>query len=134
MHIAHVHVPCMDQKLTLIISSCMFLAQLTKGAPVASLECLCLVQICVLEGKTYGEASQEEHTEAFLDANTLLVNAQGKELLAPGRGAEHTADKRVVTKFIDGKVKIPGLELANTGAHALLSIAVTDYQPVMIQA
>ena len=61
------------------------------------------MQICILEGKSYGEASPDAITDAFLDANTLLVNAQGKELLAPGRGSEHTDDKRVVARFTEGK-------------------------------
>lgn len=63
-----------------------------------------VLQICILEGKSYGEAEPSSITEAFLDANTLLVNAQGKELLAPGRASEHTEDKRVISSFIDGKV------------------------------
>ena len=62
------------------------------------------MQVCILEGKSYGEADPDVITDAFLDANTLLVNAQGRELLAPGRAGEHTEDKRVISSFVDGKV------------------------------
>ncbi len=62
------------------------------------------LQICIVEGKSYGEADPSSITDAFLDSNTLLVDAKGKPVLAPGKGSEQTADHRIVARFHGGKV------------------------------
>jgi len=67
------------------------------------------VQMCIVEGKSYGEAEPGDITEAFLDANTLLMDAKGKPVLAPGKASEQTADHRIVARFRGGKVGRRGL-------------------------
>jgi hypothetical protein len=61
-------------------------------------------QMCIVEGKSYSEAEAGDITESFLDANTLLVDAKGKAVLAPGKASEKTADHRIVASFRRGKV------------------------------
>lgn len=73
--------------------------------PLSQGSCACL-QICILEGKSYADAKPEAITESFLDANTLLVDAKGKGVLAPGRGCEKGTDMKVVSRFHQGKVRI----------------------------
>lgn len=62
------------------------------------------MQICILEGKSYADALPEVITDAFLDANTLLTDAKGKGVLAPGRGCEKGPDMKVIARFHQGKV------------------------------
>ena len=62
------------------------------------------MQVCILEGKSYADAAPEEITDSFLDANTLLVDAKGKGVLAPGRGCEKGPDLKVLARFHLGKV------------------------------
>ena len=52
-------------------------------------------QVCILEGKSYSELTAGAETDKELDDCTLLTNSQGKELLAPGRGSQYNAEKKV---------------------------------------
>lgn len=51
--------------------------------------------MCILEGKSYSELTAGAETDKELDDCTLLTNSQGKELLAPGRGSQYNAEKKV---------------------------------------
>ena len=48
-----------------------------------------------MEGKSYSELTAGAETDKELDDCTLLTNSQGKELLAPGRGSQYNAEKKV---------------------------------------
>ena len=71
---------------------------------MATLRSECL-QVCILEGKSYADALPEVITDAFLDSNTLLTDAKGKGVLAPGRGCEKGPDMKVIARFHRGKVR-----------------------------
>ena len=80
------------------------------GYPECDDECFCCWlsavgwQVCVLEGKAYSELEPGTETEEDLDACMLLTNSQGKELLAPGKGAEQADNKKILLKLQDGEV------------------------------
>lgn len=61
-------------------------------------------QVCVLEGKAYAELDPGTETEEDLEQCMLLTNSQGKELLAPGKGAEQADNKKILLKLQDGQV------------------------------
>lgn len=58
----------------------------------------------MLEGKAYSELEPGTETEEELEACQLLINSQGKELLAPGKGADQAENKKIVLRLVDGQV------------------------------
>ena len=56
------------------------------------------LQVSILEGKAYAEL-RSDATEAELESCVLLTNAQGKELLAPGRLAEQADSKKIILRL-----------------------------------
>lgn len=69
----------------------------------------------MLEGKAYSELEPGMETEDDLEACMLLTNSQGRELLAPGKGAEQSDNKKIILKLIDGQ--------ASTRACRLIHLA-----------
>ncbi|MCJ1422318.1 hypothetical protein MMC29_000198 [Sticta canariensis] len=65
---------------------------------------LCIA--CVLEGKAYSELEPGMESEEDLDMCMLLTNSQGRELLAPGKGAEQADNKKIILKLQDGQVSL----------------------------
>eukprot|EP00884_Botryococcus_braunii_P005106 jgi/Botrbrau1/14597/Bobra.242_2s0007.1 len=64
------------------------------------------LEICILEGKAYSELNPETATDEEIDACVHLTNNHGKELLAPGKGSEYSEDKKIVTRFVNGKAEL----------------------------
>ena len=54
-----------------------------------------------MEGKAYADL-RSDATEAELESCVLLTNAQGKELLAPGRLAEQADSKKIILRLGHG--------------------------------
>ncbi len=67
--------------------------------------------MCILDGKLYADLDPGSATAAGLEECTLLTNSQGKELLAPGKGAAYADDRtgKVVVPLRDGKARRPAL-------------------------
>ncbi|KAK9841626.1 hypothetical protein WJX74_008974 [Apatococcus lobatus] len=64
------------------------------------------LEVCILEGKSYSELTAGAETDKELDDCTLLTNSQGKELLAPGRGSQYNAEKKVAIPLNNGKADL----------------------------
>ena len=65
------------------------------------------LQVSILEGKAYADL-RSDATEAELESCVLLTNAQGKELLAPGRLAEQADSKKIILRLGEaGQVLLP---------------------------
>ena len=62
------------------------------------------MQACVLEGKAFAELESGAESQDDLEACMLLTNSQGKELLAPGKGADQADNKKIILKLTDGQV------------------------------
>ncbi len=63
--------------------------------------------MCILDGKLYADLDPGNETEAQLDACTLLANSSGKELLAPGKTAAYSEERKVVMPLREGKARLP---------------------------
>ena len=61
--------------------------------------------MCILDGKLYAELDPGSETDGQLEACMLLANSQGKELLAPGKGAAYGEDRKVVMPLREGKAR-----------------------------
>ncbi len=74
-------------------------------------------QVCILDGKLYADLDPGSMTAASLEECTLLTNSQGKELLAPGKGAAYADDRtgKVVMPLRDGKARRPTRARAGRG-------------------
>lgn len=83
-----------------------------------------VVQICILEGKAYSELNPETATDEEIDACVHLTNNHGKELLAPGKGSEYSEDKKIVTRFVNGKVCPQGTYASGLSTYPVQSTLV----------
>ncbi|KAL3156040.1 PSII 6.1 kDa protein [Trebouxia sp. C0010 RCD-2024] len=55
------------------------------------------LEICVMDSRAYAALTPGMETAEELDACTLLVNSQGKELLSPGKNAMYNEEHKIVT-------------------------------------
>ncbi|KAA6419351.1 MAG: nitrogen regulatory P-II [Trebouxia sp. A1-2] len=55
------------------------------------------LEVCVMDSRAYASLTPGMETAEELDACTLLVNSQGKELLSPGKNSTYNEEHKIVT-------------------------------------